>query len=380
MVKACVPIAIQVVIDDVGWWCGTDGNKIGEPYRTGINRNHAPEDYEAIILLGKKLNMRPQAAMILCEWDRSNLLKKLPSSTWMGQDWDNSRWVGPWLDKTSTILQGGYNNIEITLHGIGHEYWEKGIMTRAEWHDANGNMRPVKEVLSHIDFYKKLLEQNNLGDFPVSFVPAAFLHRFGTGSEGLEAILAENGIKYISTPYSMMFRDVEPQGRFFGVSNSIITVDRGKDLVRWNTIGPEPEGEIAGPVCGMHWPNLLHIQPEKNSEVVDRWVRLLSKYNQRPDRILARNTGEAFSQIVYNWGTSLIVNENEIVIHMERLKSIHAKGLLDSFYLKVEGCVKPKSTSGELKVIESCFDEKARQTLIKLQRTGNSLGGKIELE
>ena len=29
-----LPIPIQVVIDDVGWWSGKDGSKQQEPYRT----------------------------------------------------------------------------------------------------------------------------------------------------------------------------------------------------------------------------------------------------------------------------------------------------------------------------------------------------------
>jgi hypothetical protein len=91
-------MAIQVVIDDVGWWCSEDGSARGEPFRTSCPRNHVPADYRAIIELGRRLNMHPQAAMVLCEWDRTNLLRKLPSSTWMGDAWDNARWQGPWRE------------------------------------------------------------------------------------------------------------------------------------------------------------------------------------------------------------------------------------------------------------------------------------------
>jgi hypothetical protein len=61
--QANVPIAIQVVIDDVGWWSGTDDHASGGPYRTGMPRNHTIEDYTAIIELGRRLSIRPQAAM-----------------------------------------------------------------------------------------------------------------------------------------------------------------------------------------------------------------------------------------------------------------------------------------------------------------------------
>jgi hypothetical protein len=33
-----IPMPIQIVIDDVGWWSGEDGHERQEPYRTGISR------------------------------------------------------------------------------------------------------------------------------------------------------------------------------------------------------------------------------------------------------------------------------------------------------------------------------------------------------
>jgi len=89
-ISAAIPMPIQVVIDDVGWWSGEDGHKRQEPYRTGVARNHVPADYGAVVHLGRGLGMRPLAAMIMCEWDKNNILRKLPTSTWMGADRDNA--------------------------------------------------------------------------------------------------------------------------------------------------------------------------------------------------------------------------------------------------------------------------------------------------
>ena len=75
-ISVYIPLPIQVVIDDVGWWSGKDGEAENQPYRTGINRNHVLADYEAVVELGKSLGIRPQAATILCEWDRGNILRK----------------------------------------------------------------------------------------------------------------------------------------------------------------------------------------------------------------------------------------------------------------------------------------------------------------
>ncbi len=124
--KVYIPMPIQVVIDDVGWWSGEDGSRKQEPYRTGINRNHVPADYMAIADLGRLLGIRPQAAFILCEWDKENILREVPTSTWMGDKWNNSRNIGPWLDEAAEIIRGNREHFELTVHGIGHEYWENG--------------------------------------------------------------------------------------------------------------------------------------------------------------------------------------------------------------------------------------------------------------
>lgn len=178
-IKVFLPMPLQVVIDDVGWWSGEDGSKRQEPYRTGINRNHVPADYQAIADLGRALGIRPQAAFILCEWDKENILRRVPTSTWLGDKWDNSRWVGSWLEEAAEIIRNNRNHFELTLHGIGHEYWEGGTFTRAEWTDSKGQMRPQEQVELHLDYYGKLMDQHALGSFPKSFVPAAFRHSFG---------------------------------------------------------------------------------------------------------------------------------------------------------------------------------------------------------
>ena len=127
----CIPLALQIVIDDVGWWSGRDDSAAGGPYRNNLPRNHTVADYRAIVELGRRLGMRPQAAFILCEWDRGNLLRELPTGTWQGRLWDNSRWVGPWLDEAAQVIREGRRHLELTLHGVGHEYWhEPDVLSR----------------------------------------------------------------------------------------------------------------------------------------------------------------------------------------------------------------------------------------------------------
>ncbi len=348
---ACVPMAIQVVIDDVGWWCGRDDGARNGPFRTGAPRDHVPADYRAIAELGKRLRMRPQAAMVLSEWDRTNALRRLPSATWMGAAWDNARWQGPWLDAAAAVLHDQRAHIDIALHGIGHEFWTDGAASRAEWHDRAGHMRPPSEVRAHLEAYARLLEQQDLRGFPTSFVPAAFLHRFGGA---FAPILKACGIRYISTPYRTLFRERDTEAPDLGIDAGLLTVDRGADLCKWFEIAPEPAGEIAGPVCGLHWPNLLHPDPARNGEVVDRWVRLLAPYQTRFDRMLAPDTARGFSQLAYHRWVEIREEAQGVTLDWRKVPA--APGILDSFYLKLHLPESATVTANGLTIME-IFEE-----------------------
>ncbi len=354
-IAAVIPMPIQVVIDDVGWWSGQDGSKWQEPYRTGILRKHVPADYEAIARLGRRLGIRPQAATILCEWDKENILRKLPTSTWMGQKWDNKKWIGPWMEEAADIIRQNRYHYELTLHGIGHEYWTDGTFTRAEWADRSGTMRPLDQVEKHLDFYEALLQQHDLGQFPKSFVPTAFLHGFGpTGDYELSmaAVLAKRGVEYINTPFDDMYNAEGVQHGVFGFDAGVITVDRGCDLLSWKSIGKVPEGVVHGPTCGMHWPNLLHPNPERNSEIVDGWVKLLKPYNDGFDTMLAPNSLSFRHQLVQHVCVKVNVTGKAVKLDfkmVDTLPGILGRGALT---LKIKSPVQVSFKSDSIKILK----------------------------
>jgi hypothetical protein len=333
-----IPMPIQVVIDDVGWWSGKDGHENQEPFRTGINRNHVPEDYEAIIHLGKALGIRPQAAMVMCEWDTKNILRDLPHSTWMGKEWNNEKWVGPWLEKTADLLSNNSDHIELTVHGIGHEYWTNGTFTRAEWADMQGVMRPPEQVKKHLDYFGKLLDQHGLGPMPRSFVPTAFRHGFGpTGDheQSLAAILKQYGIDYINTPFRVMANAGDVQHGLLGIDSGVLTVDRGQDLLTWDTISTPPSGKLTGPTCGMHWPNLLHTDPERNHEIVEAWIRFLKPYDESPDTILAPDSEHFGQQLLHHQLTGVQQRDDRIGFDFSRTDAPDYIGKRKRFLIKV---------------------------------------------
>jgi hypothetical protein len=367
-----IPMPIQVVIDDVGWWSGEDGSLRQQPFRTGIMRNHVPADYSAIVELGSTLGIRPQAAMVLCEWDKNNLLRKLPNSTWMGEKWDNSKWVGPWMEEAADIIHKNSNSFEITLHGLGHEYWVDGIFSRAEWATPDGIMRPRDQVEKHLDFYYDILNQHKLGDFPSSFVPAAFCHAFGM-TEGnnisMAELLKKRGVDYINTPFSSMANSKLVSNEFFGFDSGLMTIDRGNDLLDWNNIGIEPSGSIKGPVCGMHWPNLLHPDPSRNSEIVMKWVNLLKPYNESIETILAEDSEQFQMQLAHYGCTELKLVDNNIELNFTDTDLLPASNQQNHFMIKLKSINKLKFVSEDIRIItEVPSTDNNYNYLLKLKR------------
>ncbi len=349
-----IPLAIQVVLDDAGWWTGTRGPGEHDPWRSGIERNHHPLDYEAIAQLGKQLGMRVQASFILSEWDLTDRLKAIPDSTHMGERWSNPWKSSPLLQEAASVIRRESSSIEVGLHGIGHEYWGNGgVLERAEWHDKTGNMRPRASVLSHLQAFAAILEENDLGPFPESFVATAHQHHFGAGEDGLASILGQFGVKYHSLPFAGMPRSREPESELFGFDGPLIAVNRGLDLHDWNEIAPNVSGEITGPVCGMHWPNLIHPDPERNGEVVGRWVKLLEPYQRKFDTMLAANTAEGFSQAVYRSMVDLREQSSGCLLDFSRLSGAQTAGLRDEFIIKVKPRVRILSSSPEIDLFEN---------------------------
>ncbi len=366
-----IPLPLLMVIDDVGWWSGEDGHSRGEPYRTGVGRAHVPSDYSALVSLGRRLGMRIQAAMALCEWDRDDSLRTVPTATWMGASWRNDRWRGPWLDEAAAILASGRDAVEITLHGVGHEYWTDGILSRAEWYDGEGRMRPPDQVRAHLDAFARLLAQNGLGGFPRSYVPAAFRHAFDPEGGGLSAILSEYGVRYLSTPFASMVGAARTPERALGVENGLLTLDRGVFPMNWRTLDGRPSGNAAGPILGLHWPNVLHEDPARNEEVVERWAAFVRPYARRPDRVLARDTAECWTQAAFHYGTEVRCGLWDAGLDFRRLDRLSAPGLGDTFAMRVEGAAGLRMLSPDL---ETLCDEPAEDGAARLLRVRRKPG------
>lgn len=308
-----IPHPVQLVIDDVGWREGWDVSESGGPFRAGVERLLGRLDYEAIVALGKTLCIRPQCAMVMCEWDTTNICANYPTVTHAGAAWDNTHRVGPWTKECANTFREHSAHVELALHGVGHEHWEDGERTRAEWFGRTPEDRwPWNVLTGHIECFTQLLDQHGLGtasgmSFPRSFVPCAF--RFYWDSDDPEstgALVASAGVRYASTPYSTCtFAADHPERPDGGFEHGILVLDRGSSGIPWHVWDTIPDHPPKTPICGIHWPNLLTPDPQDNGQAVERWQRYLTTLSQQADVLLARNMGETCSQWVHVNYTSL---------------------------------------------------------------------------
>ncbi|MCK5801249.1 MAG: hypothetical protein KAI66_00385 [Lentisphaeria bacterium] len=313
LAKCTIPRPVQLVIDDVGWREGWDLSAEGGPFRSGVERLLGPADYAAVADLGELLGVRPQCAMILCEWDQENLCARHPTTTHAGTDWDNSSRMGDWTAESADVFRTRSANIEFAMHGVGHEHWENGARTRAEWLGGSPAERWSRTILEgHLDCFRGLLAQHGLDpasgvSLPKSFVPCAFRFLWNNSdADSTGALMTAAGVRYASTPFrTCCFVDDTPMRPDGGLEHGILILDRGHSGIPWQVWDTIPERPTPNAICGTHWPNLLRPDPDENDLSIGRWHNYLAAVQEDSDTMLARNMADTCSQWLHSQYTRL---------------------------------------------------------------------------
>ena len=361
-----IPMALQLVVEDVGWWGKSHPVGPHGPFRSGLHRRHHPSDYLALVHLAEQLNMRPLIAFVACEWDRTNLLRKVPTATWMGSDWDNSPNVGPWLDQAARTLSDHRNRLEIGLHGVGHEYWHRGRRSRTEFHDQMGKMRPRAHIEAHLDAFAEIMDQNGLGPHPTAFVPPGLNHCFGEGDRGIHHLLNRRGICRVTTDLTRAKMVRAPQHARMAWENEVLIIDRGSAAVPWHVTAARPRFSFAGPVLSLHWANLLDEDRQRSLTVVQRWVDYIKNGIDPLQQMLAPDTATCWTQFAYRAMSRIATGAGQVTIDMRPLRRIPQKTLKKTFFIRVVGAgsIRWRSHGGR---IERCRGQSAAVQLLTLR-------------
>lgn len=317
-----LPMPLYLLIEDVGWWRGGDGSAYQEPYRNRFSRDHCLADYEALTALARRLSMRIGLGMVLGEWDRNDCLQDVPGATWMGKDWTNSRNRGPWLDEVAGYLNDNREYLEITLHGLCHEFWEDGVMQRSEFHDAVGLMRPAHIIRGHLDAFAAILAQNGVDTFPRLFVPPALYHSFGNGRQSFQAILGEYGIRYVITRFARARQYSSPLHDRITWEEGVLLLERGMSPVSWEVPAAVPPLHVSGPVIALHWANLLHPDSARNIDVITVWADAIAAAADNLGTVLARDVADCFQQAAAYYLADMSVGHGCVKIDLQRLPSL----------------------------------------------------------
>lgn len=330
-----LPLPLFVVVEDVGWWQGEDGSAWNEPFRNRFSRRHCLADYQALKHLSEQLSMRIAVGMVLGEWDRTNLLREIAGATWMGRNWNNHLNQGPWLEEAARYIRDNEQHLELAVHGLCHEFWQEGNLQRSEFHDTDGRMRPKVDVIGHLQAYSQILKQNGFSEFPRLFIPPALNHSFGNGENSIQAILRDFGIEYVTTRFFKARQYTPPFHEKLTWECGVTLLERGISPVRWDEIAALPRLIETNPLLALHWGNLLHHDPNRNSEIVERWGNFILDQTAGLERVLAADVNDCWNQAAVFYLAHINTQERKVSIDLGDLP--YLPNLNQAFSLKIQG-------------------------------------------
>ena len=303
MCNFIIPEALQIDMDDMGWFCGTDDRPNGGPSRTGIPRQHTVADYEAVNELGRRLNMKINCALVIGEWDPDNRLRKIPYLSKYGEDWNNAAYFDRALANECAEVLNQSQHINLCVHGILHGYYRSGL----DSHDISDfyyriNKKlfsvPQNEIRARLDAFFDLIEYHGIKKHIHTMIPPSFAYQWND----LSYVLKEYGIQYVGTIFSSMkCQENEEKPFTVGIEKSgMITYDRHSNPIPWDSFGGDYETmPLLSGLIGTHWPNFLHECPERNMETVIRAEAYFKRCGNRFGAVISRDVALFVTQAMY---------------------------------------------------------------------------------
>jgi len=307
------------------------------------------DDYKAVVEVGEAIGARIQGLFILSEMDRFNILRKYPSTTWQGKDWDNSANISQTQIDIMEYIKNGAAYLEFGLHGVGHEYWADRVRKRAEWYCfEDGHPWDEKDMRIHIQCFKDIMAQYGLSEknghsFPESFVPCSFGYYWNpTGKYSTGKIMSDSGVKYVNTDFGHIKELDPPKGdNGGGFDNGVIVVNRksyGNDWDQLSKLPTVPLKDQISDIIESHWSNWLAQDKFLQKETTRKWIDYYKNIQAASDRYIAKNTEQFHAQWLYKKYTT--VNELKVgqveIDNSKMPKEYYENNLLGNMVLKVE--------------------------------------------
>lgn len=367
--KITLPIALQIVTDDVGWFDGHDSRCAEGPSRTGIPRKHCAADYEVIEAIGKEIGMKINCPFVVGEWDKKNRLRGMPHATNDEAGWDMASKIDYAEAERCLDVINRAEHFELAFHGLMHGYWENGISVEdSEFsHPSSLDYKtkyapklcvPVDNDYfeSHIEAFFKIYEDWGFNHKIRSFTSPSGIYRGVEENRHLVSMMKKYGMHYWSNAWSWVKTAHE-------AIDGVIFMNKAyakRNSPHWAAYSLSPEkledysfelnNGIDQPeraIYGTHWPNFLQYDPERNLEGVKPWGRFMRRQAEIFGLMLSKDIAFAASQGVYRRYASLDLTKDGLAIDLTAVDGAGVSHLLDSsFYVSLEKGIAPKITKG----------------------------------
>lgn len=359
-----IPVAIQIVADDFGWHNGRDERSENRPSRSGLPRDHAPEDYLVLNELGRAIDMKILTPFVIGEWDKDNLLRGVKYATWDEQGWDRASEIDMRMAEKYFEAAESSEYIEYAYHALLHGYYKDGLqICETEYsrpaYDAATNTHdhtifdyiPEAEMQTYIDLFFDIYRSWGFKKEIRSFVSPCSIHTPPEKTYDFARILRKNNFIHWANVWNLL-KDTTAvfEGVTFLQKNGVIDWDQYDAdplMLHDHCSGAlySPSGRIC-PACGYHWTNFLRFNPLNNMERLPDWVKYFKRQGSIYGQMLSRDIAFASSQAVYSRFGQVRIADGRCTIDLSLVDAQKALSTRDTFFISTRLPVKPQTCIG----------------------------------
>ena len=366
--KIVLPVALQIVTDDIGWFNGRDIRCSDGPSRTGMPRTHCAEDYAMLNAVGKSIGMKINAPLVIGEWDKKNRLRGMPHASYDEQGWDMASKIDYAEAERCFDTMESAEYLEYGFHGLLHGYWQDGIsLADQEFSypkslDYKTKYAPASWLVpvdnayleSHIETFFQIYEDWGFKKKIRSFTSPSSVQGGIEENRHMTAMMKKYGMIYWSNQWRAVKNLCE-------VIDGVIFVNKAikQQPIPWEAYGMDPEtlsdysfefnngiDHAERAIYGSHWPNFLQLNPKRNMDTLDAWTKHFKKQAEIFGLMLSKDIAFCASQAVYRKKSKLDFADGNLVIDLSEVDGAGALGLSDTFYVSAEKSLVPKALSG----------------------------------
>ena len=380
--KIKLPVALQIVADDFGWHNGRDGRCENRPSRSGLPRDHAPEDCIIMNEIGKALDMKILMPFVIGEWDKDNILRGVKNVTYNEKGWDRASEINMKVAEKYFEAAESSDYIEYGYHALLHCYYKDNKqISETEYsrpvYDEKTNTFdyntfkyiPRDEMQSYIDLFFRIYDSWGFKKKIRAFVSPCSIHTPREETGEFAKVLRDNGFIHWAN--------------YWGKLNDNAAVIEGVTFIQKSFVGASWEMYDVDPLMltdqksehsaiGFHWTNFLRLNPENNLERLSDWIKYFRRQGTIFGQMLSKDIAFATSQAVYQKYAKLSFEEDKCLIDLEDVEAQNALALKDEFYLSSQIPLDMASCTGGIMSLYETNTFPFHNTY-KIKRTGGNV-------